>query len=81
MSPAQSSLRLNQILAIQKLIDDQANNTNTANTNCDKVNVMKTNRGNNIVLKNCDYDLWMKKENSHVKRLQAAYFQNMKIHR
>lgn len=44
------------------------------------MDILKTNSGNNIVLKN-DYDLWMKKDNSHVKRLQAAYFQNIKIHR
>lgn len=80
MLPAQN-LHLNQILVIQKLMDDQTNNTNVNNIKCNKVDVMKTNHGNNIVLKNYDYDLWMKKENSHVKRLQTAYFQNMKIHR
>lgn len=79
-SPTQS-LHVNQILAIQKLIDDQANKTDTVNAKCDKVEIMQTNNGTNIVLKNGDYDWWIKKDNPQVKRLQTAYLQDIKIHR
>jgi len=79
-SPTQS-LHVNQILAIQKLIDDQSHKTDAVNAKCDKVGLVQINNGTNIVLKNNDYDWWIKKDNPQVKRLQTAYLQDIKIHR
>jgi len=79
MSPTQN-LQLNQILAIQKLMDDELNKIDV-NSKCDKINVVQTNNGANMVLKNNVYDWWIKKDNQQVKRLQTAYLQDIKIHR
>ncbi|XP_060848652.1 uncharacterized protein LOC132928191 [Rhopalosiphum padi] len=80
MSPTQS-LHVNQIIGIQKLIDSQENKTDAVSGKCNQVGIMKMNNGNNIILKNCDYDWWIKKDNPQVKRLQTAYLQDIKIHR
>ena len=80
MSPTQN-LHVNQIIGIQKLIDSQENKTNAVSGKCNQVGIMKINNGNNIILKNCDYDWWIKKDNPQVKRLQTAYLQDIKIHR
>jgi len=80
ISPTQN-LHVNQILAIQKLIDSRSNKTDVVNTKCNKIKLIQTNNGDNIVLKNSDYDWWMKKDNPQVKRLQTAYLQDIKIHR
>lgn len=81
MSPTQS-LQVHQILDVRKQIDEQANKTDAVNSvKCDKVNVVQTNNGTSIILKNGDYDWWIKKDNPQVKRLQTAYLQDIKIHR
>lgn len=80
VSPTQN-VHVNQILAIQKLIDDQSYKSDAVSTKCDKVGTVQTNNGSNIVLKNCNYDWWIKKENPQTKRLQTAYLQDIKIHR
>lgn len=80
LSPTQN-LHVNQILGIQKLIDHHLNKTDSGNSKCDKVDIMQTNNGTNVILKNNNYDWWIKKDNSQVKRLQTAYLQDIKIHR
>ncbi|XP_060871902.1 uncharacterized protein LOC132946091 isoform X1 [Metopolophium dirhodum] len=80
MSPTQG-LHINQILGIQKLLDHQENKTDAASGKCNQVGIMKINNGTNIILKNGDYDWWIKKDNPQVKRLQTAYLQDIKIHR
>lgn len=80
LSPTQN-LHVNQILGIQKLIDHHLNKTDIVNSKCDKVDKVQTNNGTNVILKNSNYDWWMKKDNSQVKRLQTAYLQDIKIHR
>lgn len=79
-SPTQS-LHANQILAIQKVIGGhESNKTDAINDKCDKVGLVQTNNGTNV-LKNGDYDWWIKKDNPQVKRLHTAYLQDIKIHR
>lgn len=82
-TPPTQSLHVDQILTIQKLIDDQPNKTNAVvNAKNDvKVDMVQTNNGTNMILKNCNYDWWIKKDNPQVKRLQTAYLQDIKIHR
>lgn len=82
MSPTHC-LHINQIIDIQKLMENQENKTEVINTKCDKVDLMHTNNGRSIVLKNNDYNnWWIKKDcNQQVKRLQTAYLQDIKIHR
>lgn len=80
MSPTTQSLHVNQILGIQKLLE-QENKTDVASGKCNQVGIMKMNNGANIILKNGDYDWWIKKDNSQAKRLQTAYLQDIKIHR
>lgn len=80
MSPTQS-LHVNQIIGIQKLIESQENKTDSVNGKSNQVGIMKINNGTNIILKNGDYDWWIKKDNPQVKRLQTAYLQDIKIHR
>lgn len=80
LSPTQN-VHINQILGIQKLIDHHLNKTDNANSKGDKVDIVQTNNGTNVILKNNNYDWWMKKDNSQVKRLQTAYLQDIKIHR
>lgn len=80
-SPIQN-LHVNQILAIQKLIEGQAIKTGAAvDAKCDKMGMMQTENGASIILKNPDYDWWIRKDNPQVKRLQTAYLQDIKIHR
>lgn len=80
MSPTQS-LHANQIIGIQKLIDNQESKLDSVNGKCNQVGIMKINNGTNIILKSGDYDWWIKKDNPQVKRLQTAYLQDIKIHR
>jgi len=80
MSPTQS-LHVNQIIGIQKLIESQENKTDSVSGKSNQVGIMKINNGTNIILKNGDYDWWIKKDNPQVKRLQTAYLQDIKIHR
>jgi len=80
MSPTTQSLHVNQILGIQKLLE-QDNKTDAANGKSNQVGIMKMNNGANIILKNGEYDWWIKKDNPQVKRLQTAYLQDIKIHR
>lgn len=81
MSPTQS-VRVNQILGVQKLIDMHAKKTEDAvSAKCDKVDTVQTNKGTDLVLKDPVYDWWIKKDNSQAKRLQTAYLQDIKIHR
>lgn len=80
MSPTQG-LHVNQILTVQKLLEDQPTKMNAVNKNCDKVDIVQTHNGTNMVLKNCDYDWWIKRDSPQVKRLQTAYLQDIKIHR
>lgn len=80
LSPTQN-LHVNQILGIQKLIDHHLNKTDDVNSKCDKVDIVQTTNGTNVILKNNNYDWWIKKDNSQVKRLQTAYLQDIKIHR
>lgn len=80
MSPIQG-LHINQILGIQKSLDHQENKTDATSGKCNQVGIMKINNGTNIILKNGDYDWWIKKDNPQVKRLQTAYLQDIKIHR
>lgn len=80
MSPTQS-LHVNQILGIQKLIDLHVKKTDAVDAKCDKVDTVQTNNGTDLVLKDSDYDWWIKKDNSQAKRLQTAYLQDIKIHR
>ncbi|XP_025190715.1 uncharacterized protein LOC112591196 [Melanaphis sacchari] len=80
MSPT-LSLHVNQIIDVQKLINSQENKTDAVSGKCNQVGIMKMNNGSNIILKNGDYDWWIKKDNPQVKRLQTAYLQDIKIHR
>jgi len=80
MSPTQS-LHVNQIIGIHKLIESQENKTDSVSGKSNHVGIMKMNNGTNIILKNGDYDWWIKKDNPQVKRLQTAYLQDIKIHR
>lgn len=80
MSPTQC-LHTNQIQGIQELIDHKENKTNVVSGECNQGGIIKINNGNNIILKNDDYDWWIKKDNPQVKRLQTAYLQDIKIHR
>lgn len=75
------NLHVNQILGIQKLMEDHQVNNSVIAAKCDKIDLVQTNNGTNIILKNCDYDWWIKKDNPQVKRLQTAYLQDIKIHR
>lgn len=82
MSPTQGS-NINQIVGNQKLMmDNQENKTEVINAKCDKVDIVQTNNGTSIVLKNNDYNVWwMKRDCNQVKRLQTAYLQDIKVHR
>jgi hypothetical protein len=81
MSPTQG-IHVNRIIGIQKLIAHHAKKTDdTVDTKCDKVDTVQTKKGTNLVLKDSDYDWWIKKDSSQAKRLQTAYLQDIKIHR